>query len=162
MLLRKRGNGSVLLPSLPPSRPPARTLGGGHRLIAVSSGHRPLRRVGPRSALDSTLVIDTSTLARDNSTTSRPTQERYREEATGTCPKHHATIRPSIILIRTPSIIVLALTLSTSRWQNKAKLQRRCGPPRRWASLSTANHLILVLVLSEQHTVRYSPHFAEK
>ena len=69
MLLRERGNGPVLLPSLPPSRPPARTLGGGHWLTAVSSGHRPLRRVGPRSALDSALVIDTGALARDNGTT---------------------------------------------------------------------------------------------
>ena len=59
VLLRKRGNGPVLLSPLPPSRPPARTLGGGHQPITASRGYRPLCRVGPRPALDSALVIRT-------------------------------------------------------------------------------------------------------
>jgi len=115
LLLCERGNGSVLLPSLPPSRPPARTLGGGHWLNAVSSGHRPLRRVAARSALDSALVIDRGALARDHGTTTRRTQLRYREEATGTCAAIHTTKGPSIIVIRRASIIVIALTKALGR-----------------------------------------------
>ena len=37
-------------------------------------------------------------------------QRRYREEATGTCTPHHAIMRPSMIVLRGPSKIVIALT----------------------------------------------------
>ena len=57
------------------------------------------------------MVIDTGDLARDNRTTAWRTQLPYREEATGTCAAIHATKHPSVIVIKTASIIVIALRL---------------------------------------------------
>lgn len=58
LLLRERAHGPVLLPSLSPSRPSARTLGSGHGSPTTSRGHRPVCHVGARHALDPLLVID--------------------------------------------------------------------------------------------------------
>ena len=110
LLLREREPGPVLLPSLPSSRPSDRTLGSGHWSTTVSSGHRPLRHVGARRALGSPLVIDgrqpwheTTELCPDAS--NGGTEKRPSVLAVS----HHATVCPSMIVLRSPSFIVLAL-----------------------------------------------------
>ena len=58
MLLYERCAEPILLPSLPLSRPPTRTLVGSHRFTTVSGGNRPLCHVGSRGAVDSASVIN--------------------------------------------------------------------------------------------------------
>ena len=110
VLLRERGHRSVLLPSLPPSRPSAQTLGCGHRPAAASSGHRPLCHLGARSALDGSLVIDAGTHTCDNWIPLNAPNDGTEKRPPVLAPPHHAIIRPSMIVLRGPSKIVIALT----------------------------------------------------
>jgi len=78
-----------------------------------------LHPAAPRDALNSAVVIRTGASSTKQRAYRLTRQRGHREEATGTCTAHHVTIRPSIIVIRRASIIVIAL--------NRAQ---RSGPSR--------------------------------
>ena len=128
LVLGKRGDRSLLLPSLSQPRQPAGAVGSCHEAAAASSYDRSLPSAWPRYSLDWPLVTTSSVIVPRENTGQRHHARRNRGEATGTRRTRQVADIPSIISIHAASIIVIALNA-----------QRDCS---RWARLSDVHEVL--------------------